>query len=247
MGPVYLIDKSIYFYPKSHRLVCLAQEKEDTTLTQPAAKCLELLIISDGLVSQNSLYDYAWGENSHNVSPNTLYQNISLIRRALKNIQTGADRWIITVPRKGFRFDHSIFTRLLSAEEIRPGFLPAPAVSEPKTKAKSLKILIPCSLFGLFFSLAFIFNPVDDEFKKLMKGYEKLAVTDSCQFYVDHNHDPLKEQLYSQVNQYIDCNSYPHIYISYNKIIKNISLFSCQVPLIESSKHCASWSLGDTL
>lgn len=247
MGPVYLIDKTIYFYPKSHRLVCLAQEKEDTTLTQPAAKCLELLIISNELVPQNNLYDYAWGENSHNVSPNTLYQNISLIRRALKNIQTGADRWIITVPRKGFRFDHSIFTRRLSAEEILPALSSTPAALEPQAEAKPFKPLIAFSLFGLFFSLSFIFNPVDAEFKKLMKGYEKFAATDACQFYVNHNNDPLKEQVYSQVNQYIDCNNYPHIYISYDKIIKNISLFSCQVPLIEGSKHCASWSLGDTL
>ncbi|GLR07690.1 hypothetical protein COO59_09745 [Mixta theicola] len=256
MGPVYLIYKSIYFYPKEHRLVCHSQGKEDTTLTQPAAKCLELLVKTDGLVSQNNLYDYAWGENSHSVTPNTLYQNISLIRRALKNIMPGADRWIITVPRKGFRFDHSISTRLLAAEETLPvtaeDTLPAVAPAqllnpERIARAKPLRSFISVSLVVLFFSLTFFINPVSAEFKKLTGSYDKIAEDGTCQLYVYRNDQPLKEQINSRVNKYVNCDTHPHIYISYDKFIKNISLFSCQDPLTENSTSCASWSLGETI
>ncbi|MGD8107355.1 winged helix-turn-helix domain-containing protein [Pantoea sp. FN0302] len=248
MGPVYLIHESIYFYPKNHRLVCHSQGKEDTSLTQPATKCLELLIKTHGLVSQNDLYDYAWGENSHNVSPNTLYQNISLIRRALKNIMPGADRWIITVPRKGFRFDHSISTKLQSTEEILPAIIAAPTFRiEPQGNAAQFKTLIPVSFFLLCCSLLFFVNSVNADFKKFMGSYDKIAEYGACQLYVSRNDLPLKEKIDNTLSQYIDCKAYPHVYITYDRFIKHISFFSCQNPLNEDRRSCTSWSLGKAI
>lgn len=248
MGPVYLIHDIIYFYPNSHRLVCHAQNKEDTTLTQPASKCLELLIKSEGLVSQNNLYDYAWGENGHSVSPNTLYQNISLIRRGLKNIMPGADRWIITVPRKGFRFDHSISVKCLADEEVPPAYPIIAAKSAGVEKqTKTLQPLFAFFVCGLLFTFALFINPVNADFKKLAGNYYKIAENGACKFYLYRQDSPLKEQINNRVNEYIDCDTHPHIYISYDKFIKNISLFSCQDPLTENSLSCASWSLGEII
>lgn len=248
MGPVYLIHDTIYFYPKSHRLVCHAQDKEDTTLTQPASKCLELLINSDGLVSQNNLYDYAWGENGHTVSPNTLYQNISLIRRALKNMMPGAERWIITLPRKGFRFDHSIAVKHLADEELPPDYHAIPArraVSVNNTR--TLRPLFSFFLGGLLFIFVLLINPVNADFEKLTGSYYKIAENGACQLYAYRKDSPLKEQINNRVNEYIDCDTHPHIYISHDKFIKNVSLFSCQNPLTENSSSCASWSLGEVI
>lgn len=247
MGPVYLIDECIYFYPQNQKLVCRSQPKHDATLTQPAAKCFELLIKTDGLVSQSSLYDYAWGDNSHNVSPNTLYQNISLIRRALKHISPGADRWIITVPRKGFRFDHSIVTKLLTTEAAPPAVLPPPSPRALSVRAKLLRFLLPALSFGLCFIFAFFILPVNADFKNLTGSYEKVAEQGVCQLYVYRPLPPRQPPISPRIAQYIDCEAQPYIYITYDKFSKNISLFSCQEPLRVNSRSCASWLLGETI
>lgn len=248
MGPVYLIDNKFYFYPKAHRLAYPSINKEDTTLTQPASKCFELLIKSDGLVSQSALYDYAWGENSHSVAPNTLYQNISLIRRALKNMVPGADRWIITVPRKGFRFDHSIAVHQLSDDThllAEDGAPPTPDSSPaPGARFKSLRSLLSFFLPGLLALFTLFINPVSAEFKKLAGSYDKIGEHGACQLYTYRNAMPLKEQVNNTVNEHVDCDTHPHIYITHDKFIKNLMLLSCQIPLTENSATCASWSLG---
>lgn len=248
MGPVFLIDESVYFYPGNQRLFCHPKEKEDKTLTQPAAKCLELLITTGGLVSQSDLYDYAWGDNSHNVSPNTLYQNISLIRRALKNVRPGADRWIITVPRKGFRFDHSIAVRQVTSEDTLPVALPEPFPPPVfPAKARPLNSLLPASLFVLCFALAFFIHPVNADFKNLTGSYDKIDGQEACQLYIYRNNLPLKEKINSRIKQYIDCNSRPYVYITYDKFNKKITFFSCFEPIANNSRSCASWLLGEAI
>ena len=126
MQPVYLINDTIYFFADKKKLAIDIQGKQEITLTQPAAKCLEILLKTEGLVLQKDVYDFAWGENGHNVAPNTLYQNISLIRRALNQLQPDAGRWIITVPRKGFRMAQPI-TLIAPAEMQLPAEAQLPA------------------------------------------------------------------------------------------------------------------------
>ena len=247
MDVVYLINDAIYFYPNDNKLVYGSREHQGLTLTQPAAKCLQLLLKTEGLVSQHSLYGYAWGEKGHNVSPNTLYQNISLIRRALKNLIPGAESWIITVPRQGFMFERSISVKTLVTEEPSENRLaeqPLPFIKIAKTKP--LRTLLLVFLFGLLSIFTILIMPVNADFHKLTGDYYQIDHDGACQLYVYQNHLPLEEHIYSAIDQHIDCGSYPHIYITTNKFIKNISLLSCQRPLTGNRSSCASWSLGES-
>lgn len=62
----------------------LVEEDDEITLFSTASRCLELLIEKHGsTLSQKELMDAAWVGQGYNVTPNTFYQNISNVRKAL--------------------------------------------------------------------------------------------------------------------------------------------------------------------
>ncbi|SFN65415.1 DNA-binding winged helix-turn-helix (wHTH) domain-containing protein [Izhakiella capsodis] len=71
-------------------------------ISTPASYCLTLLIEKrDNLVSHEELYEYAWRRFGMEVTANTLYQNISELRKALKSCGI-QEKLIQTIPRRGF-------------------------------------------------------------------------------------------------------------------------------------------------
>ncbi|WP_320407084.1 winged helix-turn-helix domain-containing protein [Yersinia proxima] len=57
-------------------------------------------------ISQNDLYTIVWGDNGASVTPNTLYQNISLLRKALQDSGIKGEN-LTTVRGQGFLFNVS--------------------------------------------------------------------------------------------------------------------------------------------
>lgn len=71
-------------------------------ISAPAAYCFLLLIEKQGeLVTHEELYQYAWRQFGMEATANTLYQNISVIRRGLEKCGLQEDI-IRTMPRRGF-------------------------------------------------------------------------------------------------------------------------------------------------
>ncbi|AUY23691.1 MAG: winged helix-turn-helix domain-containing protein [Mixta calida] len=246
MQPVYIINDVIYFCPEKKKLSIRRVETKEITLTQPAARCLEILLKTDGIVLQKELYDFAWGENGRNVSPNTLYQNISLIRRGLNQLQPEAGRWVITVPRKGFKIEQSI-TLVHSDDESPPQPEPTEAVKRLPGETDAFSalspLLKPCLLvlpIALLLLFIFFILPVNTDVQTTINNYHKLEDIGECQLYVYKEKKVPLEAVNNMVHNYIDCLHYPYVYIVHNQPAKNIVLVSCQNPLTHDESACPS-------
>lgn len=101
MDTIYVIENKIRFNPTAHTLHSI-ENNERITLAIPASLCFVLLIKNQGrIVTQAELLHNAWGERGMNVTPNTLHQNISLLRKSLNRLQVNGTI-IQTIPKRGF-------------------------------------------------------------------------------------------------------------------------------------------------
>lgn len=101
-------------------------------ISAPAAYCFLLLIEKQGeLVTHEELYQYAWRQFGMEATANTLYQNISVIRRGLEKCGLQEDI-IRTMPRRGFilspavKVQHSRTRDLNAQNQIVNSFGDAP-------------------------------------------------------------------------------------------------------------------------
>ncbi|WP_176733575.1 winged helix-turn-helix domain-containing protein, partial [Aeromonas hydrophila] len=102
MNKNYIIDKKVLFSVANKTLSAI--DGRTVKLNTPTGQILEVLILHSGeLIPQRDIYHMAWGEDGANVTPNTLYQNISLLRKALSDIGLNASM-VQTIRGKGFIF-----------------------------------------------------------------------------------------------------------------------------------------------
>ncbi|MFH3081026.1 winged helix-turn-helix domain-containing protein [Klebsiella sp. KE9038] len=109
MSKIFLINEVVAFYPEKNLLVNNGPGGKKQILGRPGSRCLEILLEEPGtIVSHQRLYDNAWQNSMVETSPNTLYQTILLVRKALKAVSESSEDFIITVPRKGFVFNENM-------------------------------------------------------------------------------------------------------------------------------------------
>lgn len=106
---LWIINDNIEFNPEMNRLASLSRPDLNIILTTPASRCLRLLLENaPSVVSQQTFFQKVWEEDGMVVSANTLYQNISIIRRGLRTVGENEDTLIITVPRRGFQIEPGV-------------------------------------------------------------------------------------------------------------------------------------------
>ncbi|GAA3600023.1 hypothetical protein GCM10023078_29370 [Gibbsiella greigii] len=121
MTTKFIINDHVIFIPNENRIASEDNHSKNISLTTPASRCLLLLLEKQALVSQKELYEFAWGMKSQEVTPNNLYQNISILRKAFNAIYIDGKNLIITVPKQGFYFDKTAKVRKVTfKEEVKP-------------------------------------------------------------------------------------------------------------------------------
>ncbi len=117
MDTIYVIENTLRFNPTAHTLHSI-ESNERITLAIPASLCFILLIKNQGrIVTQAELLHNAWGERGMNVTPNTLHQNISLLRKSLNRLHVNGSI-IQTIPKRGFMIadDTTILARNIESD-----------------------------------------------------------------------------------------------------------------------------------
>lgn len=117
METIYVIENTLRFNPTAHTLHSI-ESNERITLAIPASLCFILLIKNQGrIVTQAELLHNAWGERGMNVTPNTLHQNISLLRKSLNRLHVNGSI-IQTIPKRGFMIadDTTILARHIESD-----------------------------------------------------------------------------------------------------------------------------------
>lgn len=140
MPQYFLLNDSIEFHPEVGQLVPRETSGQAVILNSPTSRCLQLLLERRySLVSQQEFYGFVWGEEGHTVPVNTLYQNIALLRKALRNLDEQYDDMIITVTRKGFKLNENIHVQEMS-DEITPGCNDTPVTTaSPGTEQEHIE------------------------------------------------------------------------------------------------------------
>ncbi|EPK6335277.1 winged helix-turn-helix domain-containing protein [Klebsiella pneumoniae] len=99
----YIINDEVIFNMDVNELQPVAgKDHEAITLNTPTARCLQLLLESNGnIISRDEFLSAVWKERGIVVSQNTFYQNISLLRKSLLRAGLTQDV-VVTVRQRGF-------------------------------------------------------------------------------------------------------------------------------------------------
>ncbi|EAO9608065.1 hypothetical protein GAG18_12170 [Salmonella enterica] len=256
--PAWRINDEFIFIPDSKDVTVTDKNDGRTVrLTTPAAKCLELLLEnSTRIVSQSEFYTFVWGEEGKNVSANTLYQNISIIRRALESLKPGTGKWIETAARKGFFVQEGISAvKFLLDEELNCDYESAKPESFPEietiqvkeykeplfenSRFKKMFLAVTACLAMLIF---LVYSFVNEEDNSYMNSFVILKKESGCTFF--YNKDSFNTKIPLEISKKIplDCGKYPFVYITAYEYIRSMSFFACQhKPDTNNPAHCISW------
>ncbi|EFE96108.1 winged helix-turn-helix domain-containing protein [Serratia odorifera] len=234
MNKTFLIDGKLVFHSDRNELVSVNHPDIKETLNGPCARCLTALLNAPGqIISQTELYKAGWGNSYKEVSPNTLYQNILLARKALRNVSDNDDEFIITVPRKGFRFNEVIPVSDASstADQLPPhtgepqltGIVKGHAKTDGLAEHHLLdRLLIPASLIFIILS-AVIFamgvyrydNTYHDDFSG---DYVYFKAFSGCEIYLNKQEALPSSEIQNILNAWpvitSDCSKLPLRYLT---------------------------------
>lgn len=103
----YCINNQVHFFPQQNKLISCKTGKAFITYVT-ASRCLHLLICQSGnMVSHHALYAAGWENHGKIVTPNTLYQTISKLRKQLQDAGLTEDI-IQTHPRRGWCINDTV-------------------------------------------------------------------------------------------------------------------------------------------
>ncbi|MGU3415499.1 transcriptional regulator [Enterobacteriaceae bacterium C34A] len=232
MAKVFLLGGLIVFSPERNVLHAKSNEAKRLSLSNPASRCLLLLIQRQGqVIERDYFFQHVWINNGAQVTNNTFYQNISLLRRAFKEFGLN-EELIVTVPKVGIRLEPQLEVVEQEAQEAEES-LPEPpshpaATSENKTFSRPHRRTLVWLLAGVACCLLAFALTWEAQFDSRMSQFEPLAVSKGCHWYA--NQDVLD---FNQHHQFIkawtlDCKSYPWIYLTVYPNFPRISALTCR-------------------
>lgn len=265
MNKSYLINNVVIFHSEEHRLVPVkGHNGVEASLNIPASRCLLLLIErKNTVVSKEDFFDKAWEQRGTYVTANTFYQNISLLRKALKSV--GLPEEIIkTVPKRGLMLDDDVvitpFTQDVGLnnsviteqqrETEQVSALSTP-LSAPPTEALSTAgkktghnpnyqrgVIISTVVF---FAIALTFTLLIKEPKKFLDGYKKSDDVNGCSLYIPDKERDVAKYVNFINNNKIACNANNSVlFMTIDKTSEYTSIIRCGSAKITQDSQCDS-------
>lgn len=147
----YIINGTVEFHPATSTLRDLNNHDNVIILNSPASRCLLLLIERIGsIVTQQEFLDIVWTKCGMQVSTNTFYQNISILRKGLKKM--GLDEeLVVTISRVGLTLASGVYIKKLTSEQqVETSPMPSNGINFDETlQERTLKTQPPLSIQGL--------------------------------------------------------------------------------------------------
>lgn len=233
---LWIINENIEFNPERNRLASLSRPDLNVILTTPASRCLCLLLESaPSVVTQQTFFQKVWEDEGMVVPANTLYQNISLIRRGLRTVGETDDALIATVPRKGFQIEPGVPIGTMSkasAVAVEKKEIPAPVLPRRGLKRYSVPLWMLLSLAGGIF-LGYISVQTLPE-KNFYDRYTLVETTQGCHFF-SRNEDIVSASRFENDKTMIlktglDCQKYPWVYFPTSNRLPALVALICQRP-----------------
>lgn len=233
MSQSFLLGETILFVP-GRNLLIVADDEQPTqvALSNTASQCLLLLLQHHGqVVEREYFFQQVWLNNGSQVTNNNFYQNISLLRRAFKELGLN-DEFIITVPKVGIRLSQELLVEshdgVVAGAETPVECVSLPAFPVPKKRVRRVwPLFTGVVLLGVLGS----FLIWRSEFRPAMQRFVPLSDSGECHIYgnpdvMDHD----RHQQFIQQNS-LDCQHYPWIYLTlYPNVQQRMSALRCRQP-----------------
>ena len=233
---LWIINDNIEFNPERNRLASLSRPDLNVILTTPASRCLCLLLESaPSVVTQQTFFQKVWEDAGMVVPANTLYQNISLIRRGLRTVGETDDALIATVPRKGFQIEPGVQIKTMSKASVvavEKKEIAAHSLARRRFKRYSVPLWMLLSLAGGIL-LGYISVQTLPE-KNFYDRYTLVETTQGCHFF-SRNEDIVSASRFENDKNMIlktgmDCQKYPWVYFPTSNRLPALVALICQRP-----------------
>ena len=246
MHKYYIINGIVEFHPAASTLRDLNNPEQVVVLNSPAGRCLLLLIERAGsIVTQQECMDIVWQRRGMMVSPNTYYQNISILRKGLKKAGFETDP-IVTIPRIGLTLASD--TQITIKEAQLPLAEPVAPVTPVAPVAKRRFWLVGALLALLLIvsvSVISYSRPHDSYF---VDGYRFTTMMGECRLYfardIETPQDREKALAYAAPFK-DECSSYPWIYISGYSLLPRASVIRCDRAMTEPNRCMSDYFIQD--
>jgi DNA-binding winged helix-turn-helix (wHTH) protein len=257
---IYLEGKVVY-EPETHSLYRMEDKENQVTLAIPASLCLFALLQNKGnLVSHHDLLTFAWVSRGMNVSPNTVYQNMSLLRKSLESLGLPGNM-IKTVPKRGFvipesfpveftdehpKIDAASEEEMPDIENSAPSALPL-SLKENKRAQVINKIVFPITCVIVFYFTYLISNYVGEDTipDYIAPEYVRITSPGDCNIFRNRS---LREDGFfkSFINDNkLQCGREKWWYITNYPPSLEISLFRCSDDLSKNTDQQTSLCTSD--
>lgn len=195
-----IINDTLVYLPEEHRLIPLGVRGKETVLNVPASRCLQLLLKQPGItVSQGEFFSEVWEKNGQYVTANTLYQNISLLRKGMR--EAGLAKNVIrTIPKIGVVYsgtvevleeeNEEVFqedsgTQAIATHEVTPT---ATATPVPSSTSFNRKKLLRYGLYTVFIIIMVILLTSNtSQSQQFFNTHNRVAHINQCSVYIDRS------------------------------------------------------------
>ncbi|MBB1199396.1 hypothetical protein EGM70_03660 [Enterobacteriaceae bacterium 89] len=268
MRSLYLIEDKVIYSPDTSRIWPVNNPQAYVTLYVPASQCLLLLIThAEEVLTQPFLSYEVWEKNGLYVNTNTLYQNIAVLRKSLK--QAGLNQEVIkTIPRMGLKFigNYRIVLEeepLQTSPEIAQEALAAPE-KEPKcidsqtaertSTANSFRpaifsgAMLPCFLIAACLAtIGFQYRNQHHYDSDLFNDYRYIGNTDDCRLYSSYpdKEISLKVFHYFSESPEFHCAKNESVLLTLNRQYRVSSAVKCLGEIKNPDASCVTWIYRD--
>lgn len=263
----YIINNMVEFHPATSTLRDIASPDRVVVLNSPAGRCLLLLIERAGtIVTQQEFLDIVWQRRGMLVSPNTYYQNISILRKGLKKSGFEVDP-IVTIPRIGLTLAsdtqivikdaHPRAAKLPEDDAPEPRVMALPAAMPPLsaepvavTRAAGHRSRwLPGMLIALLMLVgAGIVTHSSARENRFIDDYRFTALVGACHVYLaqDIQTQDERSKALAYVTQFKDaCTSYPWVYISWYPLLPRASVIRCDRSMKEPNRCISDYFIEE--
>jgi len=255
---IYLIDGKVNFNPIDNTLSDVNNLKK-ITIYAPATRCfLHLLEHQGEILSQRDLMYVGWEKYGMTVSPNTFYQNISNLRKALSEL-IGDNDIIMTIKRSGLVINSTITIEKTEQQILSVENDPSPHVLREETVfSRSLtphlnkgsgiltnKMMLPLvTMITLIIILVAIFYAchsyvTEDEYAAKYKHVADAA--DGCEIFINRDAGNVLGDNPLINPKTLNCRGFSKVYVTQWDKQNRFSVFFCNP---EHDMYCISEYYG---
>lgn len=241
MSGYYLINHKVCFFQEKHLLQPQGTANAVSMFT-PVSDCLLLLIENrPAVIPQAEMLEKIWGNKGNYISANSLYQTISLLRKAIRTAGIEEDV-IVTIPKKGITLAESVVVEYIPTGEAKP---PPEKGSEEQhsvpvvSETGKRNIRFPAKLFFLTLSLALLFTTLvpllspeyvrNSDDGKFFSEYVFFRTAGGCRYYSLPKYIKLQRPVIETIVQEEPalCKSNGNVYINLSDINPGWTALQC--------------------